>query len=136
MIGNVRSPVELSPLARMARPLRPMLPLVPVQLLQLCCAPLASQPVQRIAPSLSGVARQFRYSDPVVLKWSLARILDWSATPELTCPVFHIHGDRDFISPIKQTRPDTIIAGGGHVISLTHPTDINKFIRSAMNTFH
>lgn len=132
LIGSARSPAELSRITRLARPLTPLLRFLLVRLLQTCCAPLASNLARRAVPHLCGLARQFRGADPTVFRWSLARILDWTASPNLTCPILHIHGDRDFVLPIRYTQPDTIVAGGGHVISLTHPSDVNDFIRSAV----
>lgn len=132
LIGSIRSPTELPRLARFARPLRPLIRFIPVRLLQLCCLPLGSKLARRIFPHLSGLARQFRGSNPTVFEWSLSRILDWRVTPLVTSPVFHLHGDRDFVLPSRYTNPDTIVAGGGHVISLTHPSEVNAFILSAM----
>ncbi|MCO8123219.1 alpha/beta hydrolase [Stieleria sp. TO1_6] len=132
LIGSVRSPAELSRVARFCRPLGPLTGLIPVRLLQLGCVPIASGFAGRFVPHLCGLARQFRGSDPTLFKWSLARILDWTSTPTFDCPVFHIHGDRDFVLPMRHTSPGTVVAGGGHVISLTHPSDVNDFIRRAM----
>jgi len=132
LIGSVRSPAELSRVARFSRPLKPLTRLIPVRFLQLCCAPIASKLARRCVPHLCGLARQFCGSNPTVFKWSLARILDWTSTPTVECPVFHIHGGRDFVLPMRYTHPDTTVLGGGHVISLTHPTEVNDFIRSAM----
>ena len=132
LIGSVRSPAELSRVARIARPLKPFTRLFPVRFLQLCCAPAASKFARRLVPHLSGLARQFRGSDPTVFKWSLARLLDWSSIPTVECPVFHIHGDHDLVLPIRYTEPTTVVRSGGHVISLTHPADVNDFIRSVM----
>ncbi|MEZ6089602.1 MAG: alpha/beta hydrolase [Pirellulaceae bacterium] len=135
LIGSVRSPSELSRVARVARPLKPLIRFIPVGLLQRCCGLLETRWARRRFPHLSEVARQFRNSDPVVFRWSLARILDWSITPHLNCPVLQIHGDRDFVLPSRYTRPDVVIAGGGHVISLTHPSEVNDFIESAVSRF-
>ncbi|EMI18239.1 hypothetical protein RMSM_04843 [Rhodopirellula maiorica SM1] len=132
LIGSVRSPAELSRIAKLSRPLKPLVPLIPVRLLQFSCIPLTTKIASRVSRHLSGLARQFRGSDPTVFKWSLARILDWNTSPVVECPVFHIHGDRDRVLPMRYTQPDTVVAGGGHVISLTHPADVNKFIRSAI----
>lgn len=133
LIGSVRSPAELSRIARLSRPLKPLVQWIPVRLLQLCCAPIASEIARRFSPHLCGLARQFIGSDPTVFKWSLARVLDWDSTPDVGCPVFHVHGDRDCVLPIRYTQPDTVVAGGGHVISLTHSSDVNDFIRSVIS---
>ena len=132
LIGSIRSPSELSRMARCLRPLRMLVPLIPVRFLQLCVRPVASHHAMRFIPHLCGLARQFCNSDPVVFKWSLARILDWNSTPVVDCSIFHIHGARDFILPIRYTQPDVIVAGGGHVISLSHPTEVNHFIRTVV----
>ena len=132
LIGSVRSPNELPRWVRFFRPLKPLIPLIPVRLLQICCIPVASKIARRWFPHLCGLARQFRGSDPIVFKWSLARILDWTTAPNVNCPIFHIHGDRDYVLPMRYTKPDAVVNGGGHVISLTHPTDVNAFIHSTI----
>ncbi|MCA9031377.1 MAG: alpha/beta hydrolase, partial [Planctomycetaceae bacterium] len=133
LIGSVRSPEELPRIARFCRLLKPVVPLIPGRLLQFCCMPLASRFGRYFAPHLSGLARQFRNSDPRLFKWSLSQLLGWKCTPAVNCAVYHIHGDWDLALPIRYTRPDEVIAGGGHVISLTHPTEVNRFIQSVID---
>lgn len=133
LIGSVRSPAELSRVVRFSRPLEPLTRFIPVRFLQLCCLPLSSRFARRIVPHLSGLSRQFRGSDPAVFRWSLQQILNWSTEPTLNCPVFHIHGKRDYVLPLRYTKPTTVVEDGGHVISLTHPIEINDFIRSVIN---
>ena len=132
LIGSIRSPTELPGWVRSCHRLKPLVPLIPVRLLQACCAPVTSKVARRWFPHLCGLARQFRGSDPIVFKWSLARILDWTTAPDINCPIFHIHGDRDFVLPMRHTKPDAVVNGGGHVISLTHPTEVNAFIHSTI----
>ena len=81
-----------------------------------------------VAPIVD-VACQFLDSDPTVFKWSLSRILDWSIAPNVSCPVYHLHGDRDWTLPLRYTDPDKIVAGGGHLLLLTHPAEVNSYIR-------
>ncbi|TWT84663.1 Alpha/beta hydrolase family protein [Planctomycetes bacterium CA13] len=132
LIGSVRSPVELPRYAKLARRLQPLVSLLHVRLMQIACVPMGSKMVGRWFPHLSGLARQFRHSEPKVFKWSLSRILDWDFSPQVDCPLFHIHGDRDIVLPIRNTTPTQIVAGGGHVISLTHAREVNAFIRSVL----
>ncbi|TWU36510.1 Alpha/beta hydrolase family protein [Novipirellula aureliae] len=129
LIGSIRSSDELPQYAKWARPLRPLVSLLPVRLMQIACVPIGSKALGCWFPHLSGLARQFCHSDPRVFKWSLSRILDWDSTPQFDCPIFHIHGDRDMVLPIRHTTPTQIVAGGGHVISLTHAREVNAFIR-------
>jgi pimeloyl-ACP methyl ester carboxylesterase len=78
------------------------------------------------------VIRQFRRADATVIKWSLSRVLDWKTVPQVDCPVFHIHGRRDFVLPARYTLPDQLIEQGRHVISLSHPAEVNEFIRGVI----
>ncbi|MDR1485916.1 MAG: alpha/beta hydrolase [Planctomycetaceae bacterium] len=45
-------------------------------------------------------------------------------------PSIQIHGNRDMLLPIKLTKPDVIIEGGGHLLALTHPNQVNKIIKN------
>ena len=65
----------------------------------------------------------------------LARIMfDWAfrrreeAAPVFSGPMLHIHGTRDLLLPIRLTNPDVRIQGGGHTLSITHPTEINELL--------
>jgi pimeloyl-ACP methyl ester carboxylesterase len=132
LIGSVRRPDELPGRVRVARCLRPIVPLLPVSLLQMLAAPFASSSANRMMPHIAALARQFRRSNPAVVRWSIARILDWCSPPVVSCPVVHVHGSRDFVLPVRCTHPDTIVAGGGHVLSATHPREVNAFLGSVM----
>jgi pimeloyl-ACP methyl ester carboxylesterase len=43
-------------------------------------------------------------------------------------PTLHIHGTNDWLLPIRRLNPDIIIDGGGHLLTITHPTKINEEI--------
>lgn len=55
-------------------------------------------------------------------------ILHWEGTPPPACPVYHIHGGRDHIIPLRKVTPDVVIPDGGHMINLTHAEQVNAFI--------
>jgi pimeloyl-ACP methyl ester carboxylesterase len=136
LIGSVRSPGELPRFVRLARPLRPLVRILPVRVLQWCSVPLGWRFFRRHAPHLSGLARQFRGANPRVFKWSVERVLDWTSTPIPACPIFQIHGDRDAVLPMRRTSPDTVVRGGGHVISLSHASEVNDFLRAVLHRHH
>jgi pimeloyl-ACP methyl ester carboxylesterase len=46
----------------------------------------------------------------------------------------HIHGKRDYVLPMRYTNPDHIVEGGGHILSLSHPRDVNAFITKAIES--
>ncbi|SMP55577.1 Pimeloyl-ACP methyl ester carboxylesterase [Neorhodopirellula lusitana] len=128
LIGSVKSPAELPLYARCARPFRFLIPLIPVRLMQILARPFTQSGIRRLAPFTHGLACQFCDADPSVFKWSLARILDWSSSPAVLCPVFHIHGDRDWTLPVRHTSPNVVVTGGGHVLTLTHAKEVNSFL--------
>jgi pimeloyl-ACP methyl ester carboxylesterase len=131
LIGSVREPSQFPRRVRMFRPVRGLIDWLPMAMLQWSAAPLTTKAGRRMAPHLAGLARQFRDADRAVLQWSMNRILTWSNPPRVACPVYRIHGDRDRILPLRGAA-DTIISGGGHVISLTHPVAVNAFIAESL----
>ena len=131
LIGSAREPRDLPTHVRALRPLRGAVHWLPLAAFQWSAAPLGTQLGRRVAPHLGGLARQFREADRAVLRWSMRQILTWSEPPVVTCPVYRIHGDRDRVLPLRGT-PDTIVPGGGHVISLTHPALVNAFIAESL----
>jgi pimeloyl-ACP methyl ester carboxylesterase len=132
LIGSARELAEVPAIVRLARRVRPLIRWLPVSLLQLLAAPLGSSLAVRLSPHLAGLARQFRRSDPRVVVWSIEQLCDWRTTPTLACPIFRIHGAADRVISPRHTRPEERIVGGGHVISLTHPMEVNAFIDAAL----
>jgi pimeloyl-ACP methyl ester carboxylesterase len=130
LVGSVRGPHELPRRVRIWRKMRPALPLLPIAPLQWSAG--SASAARRWLPHLAGVARQFNQADEAVFRWSLAQLLAWNASPTVDCPIYQIHGDCDRVLPISRTRPDRIIQGGGHVISLTHAREVNAFIRESL----
>jgi pimeloyl-ACP methyl ester carboxylesterase len=132
LIGSVRGPQELPRRVRMWRKLGPAASLLPIAPLQWSAG--SASTARRWLPHLAGVARQFSQADEEVFRWSLRQLFAWNAAPNVPCPIFQIHGDRDRVLPIDRTRPDRIIRGGGHVISLTHASQVNEFLRETLRT--
>ncbi len=129
LIGSVRGPEELPIAAKVGRMFRPLAWLLPIRVGQLLVRPLQHVSVRKRFRLASGLARQFIQSDPRVMRWSLHALLAWRTRPEPSCPVFHIHGTRDRVLPIRRTTPTDVVEGGGHVISLSHAVEVNAFLR-------
>lgn len=128
LIGSVRHPNELPPYIRWSRVFLPFIDWLPARVLQWLMWPVSTKLARRVMPVISELARQFRRSDPWLMKWSIRQILVWKWAPPLSCPIRQIHGSHDFVLPISYTHPDVVVPQGGHVISLTHPNDVNQFI--------
>lgn len=68
-------------------------------------------------------------TDPFFLSWAIDKILNWNNTvyPQ-NC--IHIHGEKDRLIPINNIRVDFIIKNGGHFMTVTQSSDIEKTIKS------
>ncbi|HEX8916246.1 MAG TPA: alpha/beta hydrolase [Humisphaera sp.] len=63
--------------------------------------------------------------------WALRALLAWRPTSP-PCPVLQIYGDRDSTFAVGRSRADAVIRGAGHMLTLTHPEQVNAFIRTAV----
>ncbi len=77
------------------------------------------------------VKRMAAAADPRVLKWGCGAIADWEFAGPIRVPIHQIHGSKDCILP-PNGDADVEIRGGGHLINLTHPQTVNRFIGDAV----
>ncbi len=73
--------------------------------------------------------RMFLDTPDAFAKWTVAAIRGWKGCGLDGTRVFHIHGEKDRLIPVRKVQPDSVIRGGGHLINLSHPTEVNAFIR-------
>ncbi len=132
LLGSVRAPAQLPTYLRLARSVRWATPLIPVRLLQVTLMPLIMFIAGKRWPRIYGLAWQLRRSNPRVIRWSIRRLLEWKRIPEPKCPVYHIHGDRDMVLLARLTTPDHLVRGGGHIVSLTHPQEVNEYLTKVL----
>ena len=71
--------------------------------------------------------------DHTYSNWSINQILNWKNEwqPE---NVFHIHGDKDRIFPIKKIKAHHTIKTGGHFMIMNRSNDVNQIINSILQT--
>lgn len=129
LIGSVRSPDELPRWLRSLRWTAPLTRWAPIRLVQWLATPFEFDWLRRRNPLLATIARLFCEADPGMLHWSLRELFRWRDAPTVDCPVWRIHGEGDPMFPPSGHDIDHIIAGGGHVISLSHADDVNIFLR-------
>lgn len=70
-------------------------------------------------------------NSPKFMKWALGAVLKWD---NLTIPanVFHIHGDKDRVFPVKNIKDATIIKGGNHIMIFDKAKQVNKWLKSIL----
>lgn len=85
-------------------------------------------------PVIRGVLHQLKDADARFLRWAGGAILKWKPSPAVSkVRVVRIHGDRDWVFPIRKVAIDKKIVGGGHLLSMTHAEEVNRFVRERMS---
>ena len=132
LVGAVRSPAELPWSIRIFRPLAPLCRLIPFELFLWAAGFLGAT----YAWLLPKRIREFLWLggslDADFFRWATQAILTWGKhgpPPTSNVPVFHIHGRRDRVLPIRLTSPTDVVEGGGHIIAVTHPGEVTAFLR-------
>jgi pimeloyl-ACP methyl ester carboxylesterase len=76
-----------------------------------------------------GVLRQLSEADGRFLSWATRALLDWQPSPGVDkLNVVQIHGDRDWLLPLRLNCAERIVPQAGHLLSITHPAEVNDFI--------
>lgn len=135
LISSVRSPDELPARLLRMRPLTSLLPLIPSPLNGRLARLALALGGERLGTSTRTFLQQLQSANAHFLRWASRAVLSWQ--PEYkgsAVPIHQIHGDRDHVLPHGLTRPDVIVAGGGHLLTITHPNEVNAFIRKCMTT--
>lgn len=70
-------------------------------------------------------------SDAGLIRWSMDAILNWQ-NETIPQPIWHIHGTRDEILPVKFTRPTHLIQKEGHMMIMTSPDKVNDILAQAL----
>lgn len=70
-------------------------------------------------------------SDPHFVKWAIGAIVNWKDC-ERPKQLFHIHGNRDKILPLKYTKPNVVIDKGSHFMVWTKAGQVSKLIEQAL----
>jgi pimeloyl-ACP methyl ester carboxylesterase len=70
-------------------------------------------------------------SDTGLIRWSMHAILNWQ-NEIIPHPVWHIHGTRDEVLPVRYTHPTHTIPKEGHMLVMTSPQVVNEFLAKAL----
>jgi pimeloyl-ACP methyl ester carboxylesterase len=69
-------------------------------------------------------------ASPALLRRGMRMIFGWKGVErqEIACPVHRIHGRLDRLIRPPSAREAELIEGGGHLISMTHPGTVGRFL--------
>ena len=131
LIGSCRHGLRVVPVTlRRARIINPLIPTLLFDWFKLFVVPLRKN---RLTTEQRKIfSDMYRDTPGSFVEWASTAIVRWPGVTHVDVPVYHIHGSRDRILPLRGVRPDHVIPGGGHLISLSHPEDVNTFIRERM----
>lgn len=79
------------------------------------------------------MAHIITHSDARFVKWSIGAILSWGNTVRPK-QLYHIHGDKDKILPIKYTTPDAVVKNGSHFMVWTKAGEVSRLLTKALGT--
>jgi pimeloyl-ACP methyl ester carboxylesterase len=133
LLASVRSQRELPWRLLRMRPLTRMLPFVPAPWSGKAARLALNAGGERLGPSTRAFLEQLASADGPFLRWASWALLTWQPAYDANAfPIHQIHGDRDRVLPHRLTRPDVLVPGAGHLLTITHPEQVNTFIRSCL----
>jgi pimeloyl-ACP methyl ester carboxylesterase len=136
LIGSIRAPRELPRRIRILRPWLGGLAGRAPELVPACARTLRWIVPRRLAPATRSMLEQLAATDRRFFRWAALAVLRWEESPErLAVPVLQIHGTCDRILPHRLTRPDVLVPGAGHLLSMTHGEFVNEFLRAGMRQY-
>ena len=67
-------------------------------------------------------------TDRAFRSWAVNAMVTWRPAGPPPCPLVQIHGDRDRQFPGGTAVADHVIAGGGHLLTITHAEQVNAIL--------
>ena len=133
LIGSVRSPSEFPRRFKVLNGISQGMGTFPFETAILLSKLTLLSSGSRVKGHWSEIIAQLSESDALFLKWACRAVLEWSGVSHAEqVPVYQIHGDKDFVLPIKNTKPDRIVYGAGHALSMSHPDAVTTFLKDMM----
>ena len=133
-IGGCASHRQIAPLFKGVLKAGAMLP-APAARMVLRTAPLALKLFEKLnVDQRRLMTRALREHSIRQTQWSCRALLEWECcAAKPTMPIHAIHGELDEVIPLAGVKPAEVVPGGRHLINLTHPTQVNRFIMSALS---
>ena len=132
LLGSARSPRGIRPLLR---PFMPLSAIAPLRALHRLGLP---RPVIRLLgprepEQVALLAEMVRDARPEFARWAILALRKWPGVADPGAPVVAIHGERDLVLPVGRASADHVIAGAGHLLTMTHPAEVNAILAREMN---
>ena len=84
-------------------------------------------------PEDAQLVNEFRgKTDPHYLKWAVDRIVNWK-NEWLPGQLYHLHGSRDRMFPIRRVKATHVVPGAGHFMVNNRAEEINVILEKLLN---
>lgn len=131
LIGSFRSPAGLPRHLRLLRPVAALGPTLLGGLAGLTAR--VGRPF--LAPRTVRGLRRLADPNSIFVRWAMCAVARWRPSPAAQrVRVFQIHGAADHVLPIALARPDVVVPGGSHALSLFNPSAVTAFILNVAET--
>jgi len=70
------------------------------------------------------------WGGPAILRWEFEG--GRASLEAAGVRVHHLHGEIDYIVPLKNVHPDCVVPGAGHALNVTHAAAVNRYITQNM----
>jgi pimeloyl-ACP methyl ester carboxylesterase len=130
IISSIKSHHELSWLMRLVRisRLNRLFPAPLLKMLGLLVGPYFFN--ARTPEDRQLLISYIRNTDPLYLRWSTERLLQWESTA--SPPDLHIHGTSDRIFPFSYIKNAIAVKGGGHFMTLDRANEVSDLINQLL----
>ena len=131
IISSIKSAAELPLWLKTAAKLRlnKILPLRSTKLTE----PLQNRILGVSTPEEKNLVRQFRKkADLPYTNWAVHQAINWKNDWEHP-EIFHIHGDRDNLFPIKYVKPTFVVKNGGHFMIMNRAEEVSYYINDILS---
>jgi len=68
-----------------------------------------------------------RTVDPAYLRWAVGQVINWKNDWQPS-QVYHLHGSKDKIFPLKKVSASHVIPGGGHFMIMNRAKEVSEII--------
>ena len=133
MIGGCRDTQAVAPFFRFACGLAPLIP-IPLLKFLLRGAPAALELFESLSlDHMRLYSRMINDASPRQVRWSAGALLNYRSKGDPPgVRVRLIHGQRDLLIAPKNVMPDFVVRCGRHLVSLTHPKTVNRYLAHQM----
>mgnify|MGYP001027967602 CR=1 FL=1 len=128
LISTLRSGEALKPLFTAAQKLH-LLNLVNADILKSTIVAGVKMYVPQHDKRLRVLIDMLDKQDGEYYKWAMNAVLNWQGA-DVTCPVYHVHGDKDEVFPVSKATNATIVKGGHHFMLMSKAEEVGRIVQN------